>query len=86
MTYLIFDTKQEADERSRQAWEEHLGRKKRPEDVTEFLWSRNVGKDGRTALVISEKQELLKVPERNAMVETLDANWEKEILEITKNG
>lgn len=38
MKTLPFDTLKEAEARSREEWEKALGRKKRPEDVTEFLW------------------------------------------------
>ncbi len=37
-TYLKFNSLDEAIARSRQAWEAVLGRKKKPEDVSEFLW------------------------------------------------
>jgi hypothetical protein len=43
MAYLILNSEFEARERSRQAWLDHLGRNKNPEDVTEFLWGLNVG-------------------------------------------
>jgi hypothetical protein len=75
--YLIFPTEQEADTRSRDAWEAVLVRKKHSQDVTEFLWGRNVGKDGRTALEITEKEELLTASETAAKVITLDGNWSK---------
>jgi hypothetical protein len=38
MAYLIFANEQEADNRSRDAWEQVLDRPKNVEDVTEFLW------------------------------------------------
>jgi hypothetical protein len=75
VAYLIFTTQQEADDRSRAAWEQALGRQKRLQDVTEFLWESLVGKDGRTALTINDKEELLTAPELAAKVATLDGNW-----------
>jgi hypothetical protein len=53
MPYLILNNQQAADDRSRQAWEQVLGRQKNPADVTEFLWGRSApGLDGRVAVVI----------------------------------
>jgi hypothetical protein len=72
MSYLIFPTAQDAVERSRLAWESVLSRKKHPEDVTEFLWGWQVGKDGETALAITEKEELLSSAERSRKTLTLD--------------
>lgn len=81
MSYLIFTTKAEAEDRSREAWEAVLGRKKRPEDVTEFLWDRTVGKDGQTALVVLEHLDKLDAAEQAATVTVLPEgkgeNWEK---------
>jgi hypothetical protein len=48
--YLIYDTEDDAKDRSRTEWENVLGRPKNPEDVTEFLNPWRVGLDGRTAL------------------------------------
>ena len=79
MPYLIFNTKDDAVQRSREAWEAVLGRKKKPEDVTEFLWSIDVGNDGRTAIVINEKADLLTASEEIAKTETLDTNWSKDV-------
>jgi hypothetical protein len=77
VAYLILATEKDADDRSLLAWEAVLGRKKHPEDITEYLWGRVVGKDGRTALSITEKEELLTVSETAAKVTTLDGNWTK---------
>jgi hypothetical protein len=53
MAYLIFANEQEADNRSRDAWEQVLDRPKNVEDVTEFLWGRTrPGLDGRMAVEI----------------------------------
>jgi len=57
MKVLIFDSRIEAETRSRAEWEKCLGRKKRPEDVTEFLWSAEEGPDGKAALVIPADDE-----------------------------
>jgi len=46
---LIFETVEEAEARSRQAWEDTLGRPKNPEDGTEFLWD--------VVAIIDEKQQ-----------------------------
>ena len=54
MKMLAFDTKAEAEDRSREEWEKVLGRKKRPEDVTEFLWSVEATPDGKAALAIPD--------------------------------
>jgi hypothetical protein len=54
MDYLVFDTKEEAEVRSRQAWEDVLGRPKKPEDVTEFLWPVILHADGRASLELDE--------------------------------
>lgn len=72
MSYLIFSTKQEADDRSKQAWLDVLGRKKKPEDVTEFLWGRIKTIDGSIALDISEKSELLSPLEQSACVAVIE--------------
>lgn len=47
MKTLTFATKEEAEARSREEWEKVLGRKKRPEDVTEFFFA----VDGASVLV-----------------------------------
>jgi hypothetical protein len=54
MSYHIYNTKDEAEQRSRNDWEVVLGRSKRPEDVTEFLYTIQEGKDGRTAVDIPD--------------------------------
>lgn len=83
MSYLILATEEEASNRSRDAWEAVLGRKKHAQDVTEFLWDIDVGKDGRCALVISEKAELLTSAEAGTSVATLPIgkgeNWDKTV-------
>jgi hypothetical protein len=79
--YLILQTKEEAIIRSREAWEAVLSRKKRAGDVTEFLWDIAVGKDGRAAINISEKPEILTAAELQVVVTDLPRgtgeNWEK---------
>jgi len=47
---IAYATRGEAEARSRAEWEKVLGRPKRPEDVTEFLWSVAENED-RTAVV-----------------------------------
>jgi hypothetical protein len=82
--YLILATEKDAKARSAEAWEQRLGRKKRPEDVTEFLWSVDVGKDGRAAIVIAKSEDVATYvkPEENASLEAelpkgKGQNWEK---------
>jgi hypothetical protein len=78
MAYLIYDTKDEALGRSRQAWEDNLGRKKRPEDVTEYLWGWSEGKDGKCAMIVEEEESKLTTDEQTKLTATLDeANWPK---------
>lgn len=73
--YIIFPDRETAKDRSRLEWEYVLGHTKNPEDVTEFLWQRIVGIDGRTALNTGD----VPVTRRNGpddVVETLDpVNW-----------
>jgi hypothetical protein len=76
VSYLIFPSEDDAKARSRQGWRELLGRSKRHEDMTDFLWGWHVGKDGRTALVVDERRDLLTAAEKAASVDTLDANWD----------
>jgi len=38
MATIAYETKEQATQRSREMWESHLGRPKRAEDVTEFLY------------------------------------------------
>jgi hypothetical protein len=71
--YIIFQTEQDALDRSRLAWEDKLGRKKNPEDVTEFLWHVEVGKDGRAAVIVNDNQD--KLTAEDVTVASLDANW-----------
>jgi hypothetical protein len=67
---------QQAVERTRDAWTAVLGRPKKSEDVTEFLWGYRVGLDGRAAMDISERAELLTVQEAQATVANLPIeNW-----------
>lgn len=63
MKTLTFATKEDAEARSREEWEKVLGRKKRPEDVTEFLWA----VDGSTAIVPPEDESRLTKAERAAL-------------------
>jgi hypothetical protein len=72
--------------RSAEAWEARLGRKKNIEDVTEFLWGWNVGKDGQTALIISDEADKLTPQETAVLVADLPKgdgeNWEKPDIEV----
>jgi hypothetical protein len=82
MAYLIFDTEQDAKDRSAEAWEQVLGRKKHPEDITEFLWAVDVGKDGRAAILIeAEDVDIYVKQEEIAKLEVAlpegGDNWEK---------
>lgn len=72
MKALIFGSVQEARDRSREAWEAHLGRKKNPEDVTEFLWDVvEHPEDGRAVILLeeNEKPELTTAEEKAVLVE-----------------
>lgn len=91
MLYQIFATEAEADQKARDDWEAVLDRPKRPEDVTEFLWGRMVGLDGRTATVIPDEfipqtlgiaeEHIPRVPDQrgtvdNPIIDTLpEDNW-----------
>jgi hypothetical protein len=78
MPYQVFTTKTAADDRSRQAWAALLGRAKRAEDVTEFLWARTrPGLNGSVAVVIPPPDSSrLTQQERNKLTESLDPlNW-----------
>ena len=73
MPYLIFADQKSADDFSRQAWVQVLGRPKRPADVVEFLWRRLPGKDGRVAVDIPSDTAKWKVTPQKAALVTLTA-------------
>jgi hypothetical protein len=75
VSYLIMPTIEDAKNRSRQGWREVLGRNKHQIDITDFLWHWIRGTDGRTALVIQERRDMLTVAEKAASVDVLDGNW-----------
>lgn len=75
---LIYDTKQEAIDRTASGWQGILGREKFPQDITEFLWPINVGKDGRTALIADERTDQLtdqEIASASSIDILTDANW-----------
>ena len=87
MDYLILDSVKEAEDCSRQAWLDVLGRDKRPQDITEFLWGRRVGVDGRTALPIVQREDLVPLSRQGGLVAMLDdINWPVEISLVKNNG
>lgn len=60
MATIPFDTLEAADNRSRELWTAVLGRDKRPQDVTEYAYSRMVDEDtGTPVLVIADRDEML---------------------------
>lgn len=59
MPTIAFDTLQEADARSRAWWAAILGRKKYPQDVTEYLYGRTGTEQGDVAVVVPERDEYL---------------------------
>lgn len=73
MPYLLFPSLAAAQNASRQRWVQTLGREKKPEDVTEYLWPWLVGLDGRTALDVTYNPANIIAP---GTVQTLDpVNW-----------
>jgi hypothetical protein len=80
VAYLILDSRDAAVTRSREGWEAVLGRKKKTEDVTEFLWGvSQEGKDGKCALYISTEVTRLTAEEQTKVVAELDVvNWPKD--------
>jgi hypothetical protein len=89
MEYLVYTSKEGADKFSKEEWEVALGRPKNPRDVTEFLWGRRVGKDGRVAVQV-EKEEPVEVPQGRdgepapELLAALDDNWAPPV--YPKNG
>ena len=76
MKILIFENAEDAVTRSRDAWEATLGRKKHPEDITEFLWSvveHPQSKQGAVVLEDNEKPELTTAEEKAALITKADA-------------
>jgi hypothetical protein len=74
MAYLVLNTKQAADDRSRQAWTSFLGRTKRVQDITEFLWERTkpVMKVSVALVIPPSDTSRLTTQERNKLTEVLD--------------
>lgn len=68
MNRLELKTSDEAKTRSRNEWEKRLGRKKRPEDVTEFLWA----VDGAGLLVPDDDASRLTATEQRVLVAFVD--------------
>lgn len=76
LKYLVFDTEADAVTRSRNDWNTHLGRDKRPEDVTEFMWLCRVGLDGKCALEVDDTSNLLTQTDQSQLIDTLPTdNW-----------
>ena len=67
--YLKFETKDGAEERSRELWEAKLGRPKKEEDVTEFLYSVEVSEsdEGGSYLLVDDEGTLLTNEEKEAL-------------------
>lgn len=73
--YLRLATATASIDRSRQAWLAVLGRAKKPEDITEYLWD-TITRAGRTAALLHISDPVTEVrltqPERNALLEEND--------------
>ena len=69
MRYLKFTSSSGATQRSRQLWEEHLGRPKNLEDETEFLysWQESESSEGGSYLLIHDEGALLTSAEIDAL-------------------
>ena len=67
--YLKFETKDGAEERGRELWEAKLGRPKKEEDVTEFLYSVEVSEsdEGGSYLLVDDEGTLLTDEEKEAL-------------------
>ena len=67
--YLKFETKDGAEERSRELWEAKLGRPKKEEDVTEFLYSVEVSEsdEGGSYLLVDDEGAFLTNEEKEAL-------------------
>lgn len=68
MKTLTFRSADEAAARSRAEWEKVLGRPKRPEDVTEFLWQ----VEGPVLRVPAESEMLLSSKELSVLREAVN--------------
>jgi len=76
MAYLLFPNLASAMNQSRANWNTTMGRQKRPEDVSEYLWPWLVGLDGRVALDTKYNPGGIIAP---GVVQTLDpVNWPPE--------
>jgi len=69
MRGLVFETRQAAEQRSREAWETVLGRPRAEGDTTEFMWA-VVDVGAAAALTVPDEDEsLLTDEEREALVD-----------------
>lgn len=78
MSYLIFNSPEEATARSDQAGEDKpLPYHRGDNDVTRYMWAvfPEHGDDPRGALMIDEEQDLLTPAETAALVNELPADW-----------
>lgn len=78
MSYLIFNSPEEATARSDQAGEDKpLPYHRGDNDVTRYMWAMfpEHGDDPRGALMIEEEQDLLTPAEAAALVNELPADW-----------
>lgn len=70
MKQLTFATKEDALARSRAEWEKHLGRPRRREDVTEFLWAVSEDAEGKAVVLVPDADiSRLSLKERTATKE-----------------
>lgn len=70
MKLISFPTRAEAEKRSREEWEKHIGRPKRAEDVTEFFWAVNETTTGAAALSVPLSDEALLTVKEKASLDT----------------
>jgi hypothetical protein len=81
MRYLKFENKDEAEQRSRELWEDRLGAPKKEEDITEFLYSFEVSESevGGSYLLVDDEGALLTNEEKEALdLEDTYLDWKIE--------
>ncbi len=79
--YLKFETKNGAEQRSRELWEARLGRSKKEEDITEFLYAAEVSESeiGGSYLLVDDEGAFLTNEEKEALdSEGSYQNWRME--------
>ena len=71
MRYLKFENINDAEQRSKQLWEQKLGRPKNEDDKTEFMysWEISEGDDGGSYLLVNDEGEFLSDQEKVSLEE-----------------